>query len=187
MTNPRLASRYAKSILVLAEEKGQLEAVYADMKYLQAVCRQSAEFVRLLKSPIIKTEKKTAIIEAVTKGKISQISTLFIELLVKKGREDSLPEIVHSFIDQYNEMKGIHRVKLTTAVPVSDGLKEAIIEKTKKEANLPVVELESVVDPGLVGGFILEFNNKLFDASIIRDLRDIKKQFSENVYIQNIR
>lgn len=187
MTNPRLASRYAKSILVLAEEKGQLEEVYGDMKYLAAVCKQSAEFVRLLKSPVIKTEKKTAIIEAITKGKISKITTLFADLLVKKRREDALPEIVQTFIDQYNEKKGIHRVKLTTAVAVSDDLKQSIINKTKKEAHLQNVELHTEVDPSLVGGFILEFNNKLFDASIIRDLKDIKKQFSENVFIQRIR
>lgn len=187
MANPRLASRYAKSILVLAEEKQQLEQVYQDMKYLEAVCKQSAEFVRLLKSPIIKTEKKTAIIDAVTKGKISQITTLFIDLLVKKGREDALPEIVQSFVDQYNEIKGIHKVKLTTAVPVSDSLKQSIVEKAKGEASLQHVELQSVVDPSLIGGFILEFDNKLIDASIVRDLRDVKKQFAENVYVQRIR
>jgi len=49
------------------------------------------------------------------------------------------------------------------------------------------IELETVVNPDLIGGFVLEFNNNLVDASIARDLRDIKKQFRENIYVKQIR
>ena len=58
MSNARLAGRYAKSLLDLALEQGQLETVYADMKYVQAVCKASAELVNLLRSPIIKADQK---------------------------------------------------------------------------------------------------------------------------------
>ena len=102
MPNPRLAARYAKSLVDLSLEKGQLEAVYADMKYLQAVCKVSQEFVNLLRSPIIQTDKKKAIIDAVTKGKVTEITALFNRLLITKTRESDLPEIVEAFIGQYN-------------------------------------------------------------------------------------
>lgn len=187
MPNPRLAARYAKSLIDLATEKGQLEAVYADAKYLQAITNASREFVNLLKSPVIKSDKKQSIIDAVTAGKISELSAAFNKLLVAKGRESDLPEIYETFIDQYNSSKGIHKVKLTTATPVSEELKNAIVAKAKAEAGITDVELETKIDESLVGGFVLEFNNKLVDASILRDLKDIKKQFSQNVYIQNIR
>jgi F-type H+-transporting ATPase subunit delta len=68
MQNPRLAGRYAKSLVDLATEKGQLETVYADMKYLQAVCKSSRDFVNLLKSPVIKADQKNSIINSVTNG-----------------------------------------------------------------------------------------------------------------------
>lgn len=187
MPNPRLASRYAKSLIDLATEKGQLEAVYADMKYLQAVCKASKDFVNLLKSPIIKTDQKNSIVTAVTAGKISELTASFNNLLVRKGRESDLPEIAFAFVDLYNEIKGIHRVKLTTAVAVSEELKKSIESKIKAGQGLGTVELETAIDEKLIGGFVLEFNNNLVDASILRDLKDIKKQFQRNLFVQNIR
>jgi F-type H+-transporting ATPase subunit delta len=174
-------------LIDLAIEQGQLEAVYADAKYLQAVCKASREFTNLLLSPVIKADKKQQIIDAVTANKVSAITASFSKLLVAKGRESDLPEIMDVFIDQYNELKGIHKVKLTTAVPVSEELKNAIASKAKAEAGIAQVELETIVDESLIGGFVLEYNNNLVDASILRDLRDIKKQFDKNIYVQQIR
>ena len=88
---------------------------------------------------------------------------------------------------QYNAIKGIHRVKLTTVSPASEELKAAIIKKVMGDASLANVELENVVNEAIVGGFQLEYNGNLIDASIARDLRDIKKQFEKNIYVQNIR
>ncbi len=187
MPNPRLANRYAKSLVDLAAEKNQLDTVYADMKYLQAVCKASRDFVNLLKSPVIKSDQKNNILSAVTKGKVSDLTAAFNVLLVKKGRESDLPEIAVAFIDLYNEIKGIHRVKITTAVPVSEELKQSIQSKVQGAQKLGSIELETVVDEKLIGGFVLEFNNKLVDASILRDLKDIKKQFSQNLFVQNMR
>jgi len=184
MPNPRLAARYAKSLVDLATEKGQLEKVYADMKYLQAVCKVSKEFVNLLRSPIIKLDQKNAVVTAVTKGKVTELTSAFNQLLVKKGRESDLPEIAAAFIEQYNELKGIHAVKLTTAVEVSETLKKAIETKLASERGMGIIELETAVDPKLIGGFLLEFNNNLVDASMLRDLKDIKKQFMKNLFVQ---
>ena len=186
MSNARLAGRYAKSLLGLATEQSQLEAVYADMKYIQAVCAASGEFVNLLRSPIIKADQKNSIINAVTKDKVGALTNAFTVLLVKKGRESDLPEMATAFIEQYNALKGIHQVTLTTAVEVSDALKKSIEDKVKAESNFGSVELTTKTDDALIGGFVLEFNNNLVDASIARDLKDIKKQFLINEYVGNM-
>ena len=78
MLNPRLAGRYAKSLLTLAIERNQLDTAYKDMEYLNAVSKANKEFVVVLKSPVISPEKKEAIIEAVVKNKISDLTFLFI-------------------------------------------------------------------------------------------------------------
>ncbi|MBS1564558.1 MAG: ATP synthase F1 subunit delta [Bacteroidetes bacterium] len=187
MPNPRLAGRYAKSLVDLAVEKNQLEAVHKDMQYLQAAFKSSRELVGLMRSPIISGDKKQKITDAVLQGKIGELTAAFIRLLINKTREEYLPEIVTAVIDQYNAMKGIHKVKLITAEPVSDSVKEAFVQKIKQETPLQNIELEADVKPELLGGFVLEFDNNLVDASIARDLRDIKKQFSQNVYVQQIR
>jgi F-type H+-transporting ATPase subunit delta len=187
MPNPRLAGRYAKSLVDLAIEQNQLETVYKDMQFLQAVCKSSPEFVNVLRSPVIKGDKKQKILFAITDGKVSELTASFNKLLVSKTREEYLPEIITAFIGQYNEIKGIHTVKLTTATAISEELKQSIVAKMKAETSLQNIELETAVKEELIGGFVLEFNNNLVDASIERDLRDIKKQFSQNIYVQQIR
>jgi F-type H+-transporting ATPase subunit delta len=187
MQNPRLAGRYAKSLIDLAIERNQLEAVYADMQYLQAVCKGSKEFVTLLRSPIIKADKKEKILQAVTDGKVGELTAGFNKLLVNKSREQFLPEIITAVVEQYNAIKGIHKVKLTTANPITEELKQSIIGKIKAATGFEHLDVETNTQPELIGGFVLEFNNKLVDASILRDLRDIKTQFQINIYVQNIR
>ncbi len=187
MPNPRLAARYAKSLVDLATQQNQLEAVYQDMQYLRELCKMSPAFVAAIKSPVIKSDKKLKILEGVSEGKVSPLTAAFNKLLVNKTREEYLPEIINAVIELYNSIKGIHRVKLATATELSSELKQAIIDKLKAETSLKNIELETVVKEDLIGGFVLEYDNNLVDASVARDLRDIKKQFSENIYIQQIR
>jgi F-type H+-transporting ATPase subunit delta len=187
MNNPRLAGRYAKSLIDLAVERNQLEVVYNDMKYLQAVIKASREFANLLKSPVIPAPLKAKSLTAVTKGNVGELTAAFNSLLISKARETVLPEIVEAFIDLYNDIKGIHKVKLTTAVEIGEDVKTAIKEKISRDTSLKNIELETKVRDEIIGGFILEYNNNLVDGSILRDLKDVKKQFDSNAFIQKIR
>ena len=172
MPNPRLASRYAKALIDLAIERGQLEEVFADMKWLQSVCKSNRDFVNVLRSPVIKADVKKKIVEAVTTGRIN---------------ESFLPEISNAFIEAYKEEKNIHTVRLTTAMPVSEATKEAIVAQIKKTAGYQHIELEEKVNADLIGGFVLQIGDKLVDASIAYDLRAIAKQFESNEFIYKIR
>ncbi|WP_298740848.1 ATP synthase F1 subunit delta [uncultured Chitinophaga sp.] len=186
MVNPRLASRYAKSLVDLAAEKGQLEAVRADMQVLQQIIRGNRDVANLLKSPIIKPDKKQQILTAIFENRISTISNAFIKLLVIKGRESNLPEITTAFEKQYNQLKNISNVKITTAVPIDAAVLGAIRQKVEAGTDKKI-ELEIAVEPDLIGGFVLETEDRLYDASVLRDLKDIKKQFTQNIYTPNIR
>lgn len=187
MTNPRLAIRYAKSLLDLAQEQGKLEEVFNDMKMLDNLCKTNRGFANVLKSPIIKEDKKNQIIESVTAGRIDILTAQFIKLLGNKSRESNLPEIISSFITQYDVVKGIHKVKLTTAVEISDDIKNDFIKKIKASEGVEHIQLETFIDESLVGGFVLEMEGYLADASIRRDLTDVQKQFMNNDYIQKLR
>ncbi|MBC7828459.1 MAG: ATP synthase F1 subunit delta [Chitinophagaceae bacterium] len=187
MLNPRLAGRYAKSIIGLATEQNQLENVYQDMLLLQAVCKSNRDFVILLKSPVVTPDKKEAILQAATKGRITELTAAFNRLLIKKGRESVLPEIIDAFIEQYKHQKGIHTIRLTTAVPVSEELKQAIIDKIQTLTPMKTVEMETVVREDIIGGFLLEIGDTLVDASISYDLNKIRSQFLNNDFIYKIR
>lgn len=187
MPSPRLAGRYAKSLIGLANEKNQLELVYNDMLYLQEVCRVSKDFVTLIKSPVINADKKLAALNAITAGKVGELTTAFNRLLVNKGREDVLPEIITAFIEQYKVQKGIHTIKLTTASPVSEELKKEIVSKVQSQTNMQNIDLKTSVNEALIGGFVLEMGGTLVDASIAYDLNKIKSQFMNNDFIYKIR
>lgn len=187
MSNPKIADRYAKSLIDLSSERNQLDLVRTDMLYIQALCKASREFLNMLRSPIIKADQKEKILVAVINEKVSELTAVFSNLLVRKGRERDLPEIANAFISQYNALKGIHQVKLTTAVPVSEELRKSIEANVQKANNFTTVELETAVNEKLIGGFVLAFNNKQVDASIAFDLREIKKQFLQNQFVPNIR
>ncbi len=83
MQNPRLAERYAKSLIDLSMELKELDAVHDDVALLQSICNKSREFVLMLHSPIINADKKYKILIAVTGDKISKITQTFIKLLSK--------------------------------------------------------------------------------------------------------
>ena len=187
MPNPRLASRYAKSLIGLANEQGQLEEVYADMQWLQAVCKSNRDFVTLLRSPVIKADKKKKIVEAVTSGNISALTAAFNALLITKNRESNLPEIIAAFISQYKDQKNIYTLRLTTAAPASETMKKALMDQVKKSGGFENVELEEKVDEDIIGGFVLQIGDKLIDASIAYDLKAIARQFENNDFIYKIR
>jgi F-type H+-transporting ATPase subunit delta len=187
MPNPRLASRYAKALIQLAIERGELETVFADMQWLQSVCKSNPDFVNVLRSPIIKGDQKNKIITAVTTGRISELTASFNKLLINKTRESDLPEITAAFIQQYKEHKNIHTVKLTTASPVSEEMKNAIVKQIKSTSNMQNIELETSVNEDLIGGFVLQAGDKLVDASVAYDLKQIARQFENNDFIYKIR
>ena len=187
MQNPRLAGRYAKSLIDLATELNQVDIVYADMKWLQSVGQTNPDFTAVLRSPVIKPGIKEKIIDAIVTSRVNNTTASFIRLLVRKGRESNLPEIADAFIEQFNKIRNIYRVKLTTATPVSDDIRTAIIAKIRSSTPMQNIELEMEVADELIGGFVLEMGGSLVDASIQRDLKDIQKQFMDNQYVQKLR
>ena len=178
-----VSARYAKSLLALAIEEGQLEEVYKDMQQITAVCDESRELSVMLKSPVIKLDKKQAILTEIFKG-LNKITAGFIQLLTSKHREAYLEGIARSFVVQYKEHKNIQTAVVTTAVPLTESSRQKVTELVKAtKANISV-ELEEVIDQDIIGGFVLRVGDKQVDASIARKLRDMTMEFSKNPYIK---
>jgi F-type H+-transporting ATPase subunit delta len=186
MPNPRLAARYAKSLIDISVEQNSLEAVYNDMLLMQSLIKGNREFAALLRSPVIPADKKEKVLAAVAQGRITPLTAAFNRLLVIKGRESNLPEIAVAFVDQYKKLKGIHTVKLTTAAPVSESVKQSIIEQIRKTSDMQQIELETLVNPGLIGGFTLQAGDKLVDASIANSLHEVARQFQNNDFLYKL-
>ena len=187
MQNPRLGTRYAKSLIDIAIERGELEKVYSDMLYLQELTKSSKDFLNLLRSPVVKSDVKIKVIDSVTEGKISEITKAFTTLLITKGRETNLPEVATAFITQYKNIRNIHTVTLTTATPVSDEVKAALVEQIKQTSDMQNIELEAEVNADIIGGFILQAGDKMVNASIAHDLKEVARQFENNDFIYRVK
>ena len=187
MSNVRLATRYAKSLIGLATERGELEKVFGDMEWLQSLCKGNRDFITMLRSPVIKSDIKGKIVKAVAQNNIGLLTNSFIQLLINKGRESALPEIATAFIHQYKEIKKIFPVKLTTAYPLSDDLKKEFVDHIKATTEMQNIELETVVNEDIIGGFVLQTGDKMVDASVSYDLKEIAKQFENNDFIYKVR
>ena len=185
MSVKRIASRYAKSLIDLALEQDKLESVLEDIKAFKKAT-ENRDFFLLLKSPIINATKKQQIFDALFEGEFDPMTMGFMKIILTKGREEYLPEIVEEFINQYKEIKHITTVKLTSAAPLSaetvSKIKQRLVASSATDDH---VELIMKVDPELLGGFVIEFDDKLFDSSVVHKMELLKKEFGKNQFVKD--
>lgn len=184
MASTRVASRYVKSLLSLAVEQNALEKVHDDMKLFDNACRNSHQLVAMLKSPIIRHDKKKAVLEKLFSGKVTSLTMAIIDIITRKNREPLLPEIAREFHNAYNDYKGIGKASVTTTVAMDDKTRKEIEAIAKKLSAKQSIELEEKVDKELIGGFVLNVGDRQVDASIRSRLKALKVKFSENPYIK---
>lgn len=178
MAAVRFAGRYAKSLLDLSIERNILDAVHGDVTGMQKVLGSSGELVAMLKSPIIKSDKKQAILNSLFSGKVNELTEKFLTITVNKKREAGLPDIFDAFIDQYNDHHKITAAVLTSATEVNESLMTRVKSIIKEATGRDRIDLKTKVDPKLIGGFVLQFEDKLYDTSVARKLDKLRKEFA---------
>lgn len=176
----RLARRYAKALLELANEKGAIEDVRRDMKLLLQILSQHPELQVMLKSPVITSDKKKKVMSEIGK-RLNPITSALIRLLIHHRRESNVEEIANSYLDQYRVFKGIHHVTVTSARPLSESLRESLTNKIKSFVG-GSIEIEEVISPEIIGGLIIRINDKEYNSSVRHHLIELKKIFSSNLY-----
>lgn len=176
MSVERIASRYAKSLFDSATEQNKLEKVLEDIKGFLKVSKND-EFASFLKSPIISVSKKNNVIKALFEGKIDSMTLSFLMMTFEKKREPFLPEIGEEFVSLYRASKHISSMKLITAAPVSDAVLKTIQAKLSQAAS-GQLEITTEVDESLIGGFIADFGDKVYNASVAHQLKELKRKFS---------
>tara|TARA_B100000902_G_C26599834_1_gene569937 strand:- start:28 stop:492 length:465 start_codon:yes stop_codon:yes gene_type:complete len=153
------------------------------MELISATCTASKDLSLLLKSPIVKTDKKQAILSEVFPS-ISPISAAFVQLITKKKREPLLQEISSRFLSVYKIDQGIESATVSTALPLDDELRAAVMNFIKKQG-VDKVELTEFVDTKLIGGAIIRLGDKQLDASVLRQINDLKQSFNKNLYVKD--
>jgi F-type H+-transporting ATPase subunit delta len=184
MAESRVASRYVKSLLGLAIEQNAVEAVHHDMLLFSKVCDQNRSFTIMLRSPVIKHDKKKDILTAIFGGKVHPLTVAIFEIITRKNREPLLPAIAKEFHVAYNDYKGIGEASVTTAIPLDTKLRAEIERMVKKLSDKKQVEIVEKVDADMIGGFVLNVGDRQIDASIKNKLKALQVKFSQNPYVK---
>jgi len=182
MADQQVAARYAKSLLDLAQEQGNLATIKQDMDLLANTMAGSRDLRLLLRNPIVKHDKKLSILNAVFQGKVSETLTRFFQILTSKNREAALEHIGTEFLAQYNALMGVQVAEVTSAVPLTPATRAEIEQMVKQQTGLKEVSLTEKVDASLIGGFILRVGDQQIDDSVRGGLRRLRTSLTDNSY-----
>jgi F-type H+-transporting ATPase subunit delta len=169
MSQTRAAIRYATALLGVAVERSELDAVAIDVDFLGRSIQASPDLAVFLRSPVINKSRKAKALRELLSGRTGETVAAFVLLLASKGREPLLAEIIRQFRRLKDERLGILNVTARSAAEFSPEQKAdlgAQIGKTTGKKVLLTVER----DPSLIGGFTVQFEDTVWDASVRRQL-----------------
>ena len=178
MLTSKVAKRYAQGLLDFTQESGNTESVYNEMKDIVKIMSQSKDLNQFFSTPIIDARKKEAIALEIFKD-FSPVAKNIIRLIIKQGRESQLKGIAQEFINKVEDIKGTQRISLTSASKLSEQNIQKIIADSKM-VNVTNYDLETIIKPEILGGYILRVGDQQIDASVKTQLNNIKKEFQLN-------
>ncbi|WP_111670846.1 ATP synthase F1 subunit delta [Algoriphagus litoralis] len=187
MSNHRVAYAYAKSLMELAIERGQLEAVYQDLLHLADLAKSNRDLELAMRNPIVNADKKLKILKALFEKRGTTDATLaFFEILCRKNRIDLILEIAREYQTQYRLHNSIQVAEVTTTFPLNDALRAEFTKIVLEISGMKTVKLVEKINPDLIGGFILRVNDRQLDESLSSKLRELKAEFAVNHYESKI-
>jgi len=185
MKGTRAALRYAKAVLNLAKEKGFAKEVNDDMILIQSTIEENHDLEVMLKSPIIKSGPKLAVLTQVFEKKVNGITMGLLNLLIENKRLPLLNLVAKEYVVIYDFLKGVEVAQITSAVPLTKELETDILKKIKESVGKEI-SMNNVIDPSIIGGFIIRIGDKLYDSSVSSRLKNLLSQFEDNHYISKI-
>ena len=180
MSELTVASRYAKSLIDLAQEQNNLEAINNDMNFFLHTLKANPQLKAVLGNPIISQSKKVQILADIFSGKVDKLSISFFNIMVNKGRGEVLYATAQEFNNQYNIIKHITKATVVSATALSEANKSKLLDEVKAAVGGQVI-LDAKTDPSLIGGFVLTVGDKQVDTSIANSLKKLKKDFAAGI------
>lgn len=176
MTGSRAAIRYAKAILEMAQASGTAAQVNEDMAHIASSIRENSELNSFINSPTVMTEVKESALNEVFGSSQSMTKSLF-RLLQENKRFEILEQIAVQYQAQFDEMNGVETATVTTAFPLTPDLESKVLDKIKEFSNKRIT-IKNIVDPSIIGGFIIRIGDKQFNASVANRLLTLQRELS---------
>jgi F-type H+-transporting ATPase subunit delta len=176
MTGSRAAIRYAKAILEMAQASGSAGNVSEDMALIASTIKDNGELSSFINNPTIKADVKEAALKEIFAGTQNITQGLF-HLLHENKRFDILAGIALQYKIQFDMLNGVEAATVTTAVALTPELEAKVMAKIKEFSDKKIT-IKNIVDPSIIGGFILRIGDKQFNASIANRLLTLKRELS---------
>jgi F-type H+-transporting ATPase subunit delta len=184
MAEQKVSARYALSLLDSAIQKDLLDAVSNDIEFISSVLKQNPNLLRMLENPVVKTEMKSSILEEIFKNKVNSETMEFVLFVVKKKREEILSSILEKFKELRDLKLGFVNVNVLVASEFSDSQRNELQNKLQNVLKKKV-RMSYKVDEKILGGFIVQAGDTVFNASVKHQLDLLKKHFVEASPIKN--
>ncbi len=169
-----VGARYAQALFDLAKDQNQVQAVEADLKSLKAAIFESRDLRILLASPTFTAEDKGRGLSAIAaQAQFSPTTRKFIGLLAANGRAGALPDVILAFERLSAEARGAVSAQVTTALPLTPAQAQGVAQALRQALGKDP-EIETRVDPALLGGIKVKVGSRLFDASLKSKLDSLK-------------
>jgi len=179
MVSRAAAIRYARALFEVSHKQGELERIDREVSAFVALVDGHPALGQSLLNPAVPPGPKRAVVTALLDraGGHSETTVRLLTLLAERDRLSLLPEILESFRGQVMELQGIGRARVTTATPLTSDRAEQINQQLAT-ATGKKVDLETGVDPSVIGGVVTQIGSIVWDGSIARHLARLRQQFS---------
>ncbi|MGF1539168.1 MAG: ATP synthase F1 subunit delta [Pleurocapsa sp.] len=179
LISSEIAEPYAQAIMSLAQQK-ELTGEFGDsFRGLESLFQESKEFRDFIANPIIKADKKKAVLKQVMGNEANPYLVNFLMLLVDKRRIIFLEAIAKQYLNLLRKLNQTVLAEVTSAKELNDQQKQNIIERVKALVEARDVELQTTIDPSLIGGVIIKVGSKVIDASLRGQLRRISVSLNQ--------
>ncbi len=175
----RVAYRYAKSLLDLAQSQSVDGEVYEDMLAFSQTASDSIDLRNLLSNPVVSGSDKLKVLNVIFEGS-NELSKSLVALVIERKRESELANIANVFIQKYDALKGVTKVEVKSAIALDEKSLEDVRRYLVGVVKDDEIQVENVIDPAVIGGMVIRFEDKLLDLSIAKELKEIRKQLIYN-------
>ena len=176
MSDGLIPRRYAKALYKYAVYNGDSQEIYELLKTLSFRYTAIDELKRAVLNPEISDEDKGAYMLKLVGGKPGSSLDKFLLMCVRNNRAEYLQKISLAYVDLYREAHEIAHVVITTAAPVPEDEINAIIDIVKNRLGPKTLEIEQQIDADLIGGFTVKIDGLVLDASVKRELNELRLQ-----------
>jgi F-type H+-transporting ATPase subunit delta len=166
---------YAEALMSLAQEKNLTDAIGDNIRSLRELFKESPELKDFLASPLVKAEDKKEVIRKIVGEQIDHFLLNFLLLLVDRQRINFVEGIFNKYLENLRKLDNVVLAEITSAVKLYEGEVEKLIKKIKKLTGAKGVEIETNIDPDVIGGVIIKVGSQIYDASIRGQLRRISR------------